>query len=806
MSQARSGLYGHRALSSALSPLDRSYDSPVRRTAGNAVRVPKNVRLFHIEGRGARVRIAAEHPDEETTGWLLARAIESLAEKGLGDGIVALRTDPCGPLGSRDWVDVYLQDMHRALGSLPFEDYLQCVYSETTGPPEEIHDPSRDTTRGAQASPSDKASGLKAGITTLRAGKNASLQNSHAPGQVAVNGKGNERFLRAKYLTYKSRTSSQVREQVRELDPVAGAPDAAAVSTREVSADRCVSNIPPSPLALSALETPYHGPANGFRTGIRKRQSDQRTQDALQGSSDTQRQVATCIYTHPSRPGGICVRHFRQEGVIGKGGFSVVYKVRKKDTGRLYAMKVVAKDKVASAANQIRRALSERDVLKQCDSPFVVRLFWAFQTQRHLFLVNEFCPGGDLFQLLRDCQFFPENVSRFVFAEVLLGLSHLHERNILYRDLKAENVLVDLDGHCRLADFGLSKTLSKGHQRSYSFCGSPEYLSPEMLLGTGHDKTLDYYGIGCLLYEMLTGIPPHYSSNRNCMYSRILEGNLSFPSSSKVSAEARDLVQRLLHVDPARRLGTGQAGVESLFAHPWLQGVDWKRISERTVPSLLLPYLQRQRLGIGRSPDPMLRDGTPPLDELRFPTFSSSDFSWEAPATCPFRHFDWENKRLLNEASERCSLVVPAGDSNACTSAVLHVNKRNGSRVSNIDKTQEAPIIHPYTQAHSAQADPGGAERIPVKTGRSTRIPTLQIRHQPGLNVEHRHVVLGPSGPPLTVSVAPAVRRGASSFSCSMAPCILSHHTGGLSMPTKAPRNSPILESNVFCLEGPERR
>ncbi|EPT28743.1 serine/threonine protein kinase AktR, putative [Toxoplasma gondii ME49] len=783
-SAARLGLSGQRGLSPRYSSLTH--------TAGKARRVPKNVRLFHIEGRGARLRIVAEHPDEETTGWLLARAIEGLAEKGLGDGLVALRTDPSGPLGNRDWVDVYLQDMHRTLGCLPFEDYLQCVYSEPTGPPEGNLAPRRENTAGAKLSESIESPGGKADRTiNLRASKAASRQNSPSGTRAAVKDKSREG------------TSSELRRRntasSMKAEPV-GDSSTAVVAVGGNTAGTIVAHASPpsSPLALSALETPHHESGAGYETWVHKGQSDHEKQGVLERNSETTRQVATRTYTRFPRSGGVSVRDFREEGVIGQGGFSVVYKVRKKDTGRLYALKVVAKNKIAHEPNKIRRALSERDVLKQCDSPFVVRLFWAFQSENHLFLVNELCPGGDLFRLLRECQFFPEDVCRFVFAEVLLGLRHLHELNILYRDLKAENVLVDLDGHCRLADFGLSKTLSKGHQRSYSFCGSPEYLSPEMLLGTGHDKTLDYYGIGCLLYEMLTGVPPHYSSNRNCMYSRIIEGNLSFPSSLKVSPEAKDLVERLLHVDPGRRLGADPGGVDSICAHPWLQGIDWKRISERAAPSLLRPYLQWQRLGIGRSPYPVLPRGKTISEGSPFRTLSSSDVPWEAPATCPFRHFDWENKRLLSEASERCSLVLPTADTSASGSCVQFSSRSKCSRLTKPDKDKQGRIIQLYKRAQSVMRVSGGAERIPVKTRPGSRvIQSGQAQQQPGNILEQRYVMVGPSGRSVTVSVAPVLNRLQPFFTGSVAVAIPSHRDGELSMAAKPPMNSPVFESIV---------
>lgn len=211
--------------------------------------------------------------------------------------------------------------------------------------------------------------------------------------------------------------------------------------------------------------------------------------------------------------------------VVGRGGFSKVILARKKDTGRLYAIKILRKDQLVNE-NQIKPILSERKVLEQLDHPFLIKLHWAFQSHNELFFVMDICTGGELFCHLLLQRRFSERLAKFYMCEILLGFHYMHERDIVYRDIKPENILVDMDGHIRIADFGLSKVIAKD-ERSYSFCGSPEYLSPEMLQNTdGHDRRLDIYCLGVLLYEMLTGLPPFYDENHQTMFEKIMYSDL----------------------------------------------------------------------------------------------------------------------------------------------------------------------------------------------------------------------------------------------------------------------------------------
>lgn len=177
----------------------------------------------------------------------------------------------------------------------------------------------------------------------------------------------------------------------------------------------------------------------------------------------------------------------------------------------------------------------------------------------------DFCPGGELFYHLHNVGRFTEEQSKFYFAEIILGLEYLHSREIAYRDLKPENVLLDIDGHVRLTDFGLSKENLGKHSKTYSFCGSPEYMSPEMLSGFGHGRSVDFYSIGSLLFEMLTGLPPFYDENRTKMYWKIINEPLSFPLF--LSKSVKDLLTKLLAKNPVNRIGSLQ-GCEEVKNHP----------------------------------------------------------------------------------------------------------------------------------------------------------------------------------------------------------------------------------------------
>ncbi|KAL8769723.1 MAG: hypothetical protein Q9209_004339 [Squamulea sp. 1 TL-2023] len=264
--------------------------------------------------------------------------------------------------------------------------------------------------------------------------------------------------------------------------------------------------------------------------------------------------------------------------VVGKGSFGKVMQVMKRDTHRIYALKVIRKAHIISRS-EVAHTLAERSVLAQINNPFIVPLKFSFQSPEKLYLILAFVNGGELFHHLQREQRFDINRSRFYTAELLCALECLHGFNVVYRDLKPENILLDYSGHIALCDFGLCKLNIKDEDRTNTFCGTPEYLAPELLLGHGYNKTVDWWTLGVLLYEMLTGLPPYYDENTNEMYRKILSEPLHFPGPEIVPTVAKDLLTQLLDRNPDRRLGA--KGPSEIKAHPFFNSIDWRKLLQR---------------------------------------------------------------------------------------------------------------------------------------------------------------------------------------------------------------------------------
>lgn len=268
--------------------------------------------------------------------------------------------------------------------------------------------------------------------------------------------------------------------------------------------------------------------------------------------------------------------------VIGKGSFGKVMEVTKKDTGEVFAMKEMSKE-VIERENLLEHIFAEKSILQKIDHPFVVQLHFAFQTKDKLYLILDFLSGGELFFHLSKETKFDEWRAKFYTAEIGLALGHLHGLDIIYRDLKPENAVLDKTGHVCLTDFGLAKTNVQGAYAANTFCGTPEYLAPEFLMGSGHGKAVDWWSLGILLYEMLCGIPPFYSESVNEMYELILKKPLEFPD--HVSAAARDLCAKLLDRNPETRM----KDVKMFMAHPFFADINWEDLYARKIPAPFQP-------------------------------------------------------------------------------------------------------------------------------------------------------------------------------------------------------------------------
>ncbi|KAK2750953.1 hypothetical protein FQN57_000028 [Myotisia sp. PD_48] len=279
--------------------------------------------------------------------------------------------------------------------------------------------------------------------------------------------------------------------------------------------------------------------------------------------------------------------------LIGRGTFGQVYQVQKKDTLRIYAMKVLSK-KVIIQKKEVAHTLGERNILVRTattDSPFIVGLKFSFQTPTDLYLVTDYMSGGELFWHLQKEGRFQEPRAKFYIAELILALQHLHEHDIVYRDLKPENILLDANGHIALCDFGLSKANLTKNDTTTTFCGTTEYLAPEVLLDEqGYTKMVDFWSLGVLVFEMCCGWSPFYAEDTQQMYKNIAFGKVRFPRDA-LSAEGRNFVKGLLNRNPRHRLGAKEDARE-LMAHPFFHDVDWRALALKNVPPPFKPKLK----------------------------------------------------------------------------------------------------------------------------------------------------------------------------------------------------------------------
>ena len=276
----------------------------------------------------------------------------------------------------------------------------------------------------------------------------------------------------------------------------------------------------------------------------------------------------------------ISTKDFICLALLGRGSFGEVYLVQKISNKKNYAMKILRKERIMGQ-NLSKYAIAERNVLSLSNHPFIVKLNFAFQTLTKLFLILEYCPGGDLARHLSYEKKFDEKRAKFYLCEILLALENLHKRNIIFRDLKPENVVLDEEGHCKLTDFGLSKEGIDNDQYTKSFCGSIAYLAPEVLKKQGHGKAVDWYLLGVLLYEMLIGVTPYYDKNKNNLFYNIEQGKLIIPNF--VSENAKNLLRGLLQKDPKKRLGGGIRDSEEIKEHKFFEDVDWQKIYEKKI-------------------------------------------------------------------------------------------------------------------------------------------------------------------------------------------------------------------------------
>jgi serine/threonine protein kinase len=281
---------------------------------------------------------------------------------------------------------------------------------------------------------------------------------------------------------------------------------------------------------------------------------------------------------------------FQPIKLLGRGSFGEVILVRLKSTKKVYAMKILDK-KILKMKKQQNHTKTERDLMVKINSPFIVNIKSAFQDDTNLYLVSEFMQGGDMFFHMHDGQIviFSHDKTRFYILELVLALESLHKNNMVYRDLKPENILLDSKGHVKLTDFGLSKILEDEDDKAFTLCGTPQYLAPEVLLKKGYDKMVDWWSLGCVMYEMLMGRLP-FAIKRGMINLKIYEKKIDFPR--KISNEARDLIEKFLVVNPTERLGYGPNGTDDIKNHPFFNGVDWDLAIQKKYKPPFIPKLK----------------------------------------------------------------------------------------------------------------------------------------------------------------------------------------------------------------------
>lgn len=286
---------------------------------------------------------------------------------------------------------------------------------------------------------------------------------------------------------------------------------------------------------------------------------------------------------------------FELRRVLGKGGYGKVFQVRKctgKDAGTFFAMKVLHKAAIIRNQKDTAHTKAERNILEAVKHPFIVGLSYAFQTDGKLYLILEYLSGGELFMHLEREGIFLEDTACFYLAEIILALQHLHRLGIIYRDLKPENILLDAQGHVKLTDFGLCKEHIQEGIVTHTFCGTIEYMAPEILTRSGHGKAVDWWSLGALMYDMLTGAPPFTADNRKRTIEKILKGRVVLPP--YLTPDARDLIRKLLKRQVSQRLGSGPEDGEAIKKHMFFKHICWNDVVNRKLEPPFKPILSSE--------------------------------------------------------------------------------------------------------------------------------------------------------------------------------------------------------------------
>ncbi|PAA54822.1 hypothetical protein BOX15_Mlig009136g2 [Macrostomum lignano] len=287
---------------------------------------------------------------------------------------------------------------------------------------------------------------------------------------------------------------------------------------------------------------------------------------------------------------GLALRDLYIVATLGVGGFGRVELVRiNNDNNRSFALKQLKKQHIVETRQQ-EHVMNERSILADTNCEFIVKLYKTFKDRKYLYMLLECCLGGELWTVLRDKGHFDDSMTRFYIGCVVEALTYLHRRGVVYRDLKPENLLLDSTGYCKLTDFGFAKRIGFG-KKTWTFCGTPEYVPPEVILNKGHDLSADFWSLGVLIFELLTGTPPFVASDPMKTYNIILKGIDAVDFPRRVGRNAQNLIKKLCRDSPSERLGFGRGGVMEVAHHVWFEGFNWAGVKSRSLTPPFLPKI-----------------------------------------------------------------------------------------------------------------------------------------------------------------------------------------------------------------------
>lgn len=342
---------------------------------------------------------------------------------------------------------------------------------------------------------------------------------------------------------------------------------------------------------LSELRDKKYGDANGKDLSSEKAQMCETLKEFIDISLDDLEVIAT----------------------LGVGGFGRVELVKSRNRpGSAFALKCLKKQHIVETQQQ-EHVFSEKNILMSCKHNFITRLFKTFKDKKYIYMLMEVSLGGELWTILRDRGWFDDTTTRFYIACVVSAFEYLHNRGIIYRDLKPENLLLDKQGYIKMVDFGFSKHIESG-RKTWTFCGTPEYVAPEIILNKGHDRSVDFWSLGVLMYELLTGTPPFTASDPMKVYNIILRGFDQITVPRNVNRTAVTLMKRFCKENPVERIGYQKDGVLDIKKHRWFQGFDWEGLDKRSLDPPITPKVQ----GVADTSnfDKYPRDEAVPADEV----------------------------------------------------------------------------------------------------------------------------------------------------------------------------------------------